>query len=111
MTTDDTHNIDLTLDHNSDHKHAASLDCGDGVPALVLEQPRHETRAFPADGNKRAHITAKSFAIGATMAGQLLIALSVAAGGSALVGVFAAITLMLCGLGVVLTEVVNAQQR
>lgn len=84
-----------------------NLDCGDGVPFLTLDRPSHENRPFPADDNRRPHITARMFAIGATVVGQLMIALSVLAGGSAIVGLFAAATLLVCGLGIVSTEILN----
>lgn len=86
------------------------MDCGDGVPSLTIDRPSHEDRPFPFEDNRRPHVTAKAFAIGATVVGQLLIALSVLAGGSAFVGMFAAMTLLICGLGIVSTDVVNPRQ-
>jgi hypothetical protein len=104
MTIEDN----LSPDHDRTDTHLTeSLDCGDGVPALTLERPADRPRPFPADDLRRPHVTARVFAIAATALGQLLIAISVAVGGSALIGVMAALTLLVCGLGIVATDALN----
>ncbi len=112
MTIDDSTSINAASPDHTGHSEGLTekLDCGDGVPFLTLERPAHESRPFPAEDDRRPHITAKTFAIGATAAGQLMIALSVAAGGSAIVGLFASATLLVCGIGIISTEVVNPRQ-
>ncbi|MGI9596553.1 MAG: hypothetical protein ACR2QK_10355 [Acidimicrobiales bacterium] len=86
---------------------ARQLDCGDGVPALMLvSQEPASAPADEADG-PLFEISARGFALGATVVGQLLIGLAVAAGGSPLVGIVAAIMLLVSGLALVLVEVVN----
>ncbi len=85
---------------------AQQLDCGDGVPGLTLL--KQESLGFTDEKIKTApHLTAKGFALGSTIIGQLLIAAAVAAGGSPIVGIAAATTLLLCGLTLLLADAVN----
>ena len=92
------------------HMMATQLDCGDGVPTLALvnqepvRSPNEPPTAMP-------QVTATGFAIGATVFGQLLIGMAVAAGGSPVVGVVAAVILLICGLALVAAETSNRSDR
>lgn len=92
--------------NEENHTVANQLDCGDGVPTLTLvNQEPVRSRDEPRTAMPR--VTAAGFAIGVTVFGQLLIGMAVAGGGSAVVGVVAAVMLLLCGLALVAAETVN----
>ncbi len=88
------------------HTVATQLDCGDGVPtlALVNQEPVRSRNESPT---AMPQVTATGFAIGITVFGQLLIGMAVAAGGSPVVGIVAAVMLLLCGLALVAAETLN----
>ncbi len=93
---------------NAAAKLAKDLDCGDGVPALKLDarNPGQDDGSNLGRGGPK--VTAKVFGLVATVFGQLLIGLAVLAGGSAMIGGFASVLLVACGLAMVMTDVVNA---
>ncbi|MGB5760812.1 MAG: hypothetical protein WBM50_28110 [Acidimicrobiales bacterium] len=86
---------------------AKELDCGDGVPALTLAPREPQAEAGNDSGWSGPKVTAKLFGLAATIAGQLLIGIAVLAGGSPLIGAFAAVILAVCGLAMILTDAVN----
>lgn len=90
---------------------ADQFDCGDGVPGLVLTAQRPLSDGAGSGLNKGKGISAKLFALGSTILGQLLLALAVLAGGSALVGLVAAVILLACGLALVAVDVIGATNQ
>lgn len=87
---------------------ADQLDCGDGVPSLLLTAQKPLADGAGCGLNQGRGITAKQFALGMTIVGQLLLALAVLAGGSALIGLLAAAVLLACGLTLIAVEVMGA---
>lgn len=98
-----------TTPDETDKPFVLTFDCGDGVPELAT-MPREivERQARrPDDGLPT--ISARTFALVLTIFGQLLVALVVAAGGSALVGSIVAIALLLCGLTLALAQTLSEE--
>ena len=87
---------------------ADQLDCGDGVPSLLLSAQEPLSDGAGSGLNQGKGITARQFALAMTILGQLLLALAVLAGGSALIGLLAAAVLLACGLTLVAVEVMGA---
>ncbi len=86
-----------------------NFDCGDGVPALVTQPRESGERIYRRPDDQLPQISAGVFALIATIFGQLLIALVVALGGNPVVGIVAALTLLACGLCLVVAHAINQQ--
>lgn len=100
----------MTQDLNDEF--AQMFDCGDGVPALnILTDTTATAEDEPAEDGPEPVITARVAAILATVVGQLAIGLTIVLGGNPIVGGFAAIMLMICGLALALAEVADAAQK
>lgn len=92
---------------------AQAFDCGDGVPALTISNGTAGT-AYDTGGSAglapgpEPKISIRVFALAASVLTQILIGIIVALGGNAVVGVFAAITVLTCSLILVIAEASNA---
>jgi hypothetical protein len=88
---------------------AQAFDCGDGVPALIISNG-DAGAGFDSGGSgglaatPEPKISIRIFALAASVLTQILIGLIVAVGGNAVVGIFAAITVVTCSLILVIAE-------
>lgn len=87
---------------------ANQMDCGDGVPALQFERNGDERTVGriekPTIEQGEAKITAKTFALGATVLGQIIVAIAMLIGGNPAVGAIAALAICGCGLALVAAD-------